>query len=125
MAAMRALTYFYLDSIAAKAQAALIACLFCIDLGLSNVILEGDANVVVDVVKSSQENFSKYGHLVEEIKLFIHGYDTWQIHYVIKDFNQVAHLLAKDALLCNSVCIDMEDVLIYLRLVVLCELIAN
>lgn len=54
LAAMRLATNFCSNSTTAESRAALTACLFYYrDLGLSNVIFEGDAKVVVNVVNKS------------------------------------------------------------------------
>lgn len=78
-------------------------------LNLVNVILEGDALAVVQVVHRSEENPSKHGHMVEELKHFINAGSKWQIQAVKRDCNKVAHLLAENALLCNNV-VDLESV---------------
>lgn len=65
------------------------------------------------------------GHLVEEIKLFIHGNAAWKIQHVRRDSIQVAHYLANNALLCNHVIIDLEDDLLCISFVVLFELVSN
>lgn len=64
--------------------------------------MQGDAKIVVDAMNTVEENFTRYGHLVEDIKLFTRGPAVWKMQYVKRDFNQVAHLLTKDALLSNS-----------------------
>lgn len=38
------------------------------ELGLFNVILEGDSLQVVQVLDSAEINWSKYGHLIEEAR---------------------------------------------------------
>lgn len=100
---MRALVDFSTDPIVAEARVALNTCLFCKDLGLHNIILEGDAKMVVEAVNKMEENFITNGHLVKDIKLFTKDQAAWKIQYIKRDSNQVAHLLAKDALLINSV----------------------
>lgn len=49
-----------------EAVAALKEVTFCRELGLSKVILEGDALQVVNALKASTSNWSPYGHLIEE-----------------------------------------------------------
>lgn len=55
---MRAPIDFCADSTSTEARTALTICLFCRDLGLTNVILEGDAKLIVNAGNKSQEKFT-------------------------------------------------------------------
>lgn len=72
------------DSISTEARAAFTAHLFCRDLGLSNVILERDAKVVVYAVNNSQEISSSMGILLRKSSSLY----LVLIHYVRRHFNQ-------------------------------------
>lgn len=100
-------------------------CNLCIDLGLVNVIIEDDALAVVYAVNRTDENLSKYGHMVEESKHLFNGSANGKIQAVKRGCNQAAHLLAKYALLCIDVVIDLESILGYIQSVVLIEVVHN
>jgi hypothetical protein len=53
----------------AEARAAFVAIQFCWEMGFSRIHLEGDAKGVIEAVKNEALNYSKLGHLVEDIKL--------------------------------------------------------
>ncbi len=55
-----------LEPIVAEALAALHAVEFNRDLRLRRIILEGDTLQVVNAMKSTSHNWSKYGQLVED-----------------------------------------------------------
>lgn len=44
------------------------AMIFCTEIGLQNVIFEGDAKVIIEEINSTETCWATYGHLVEEIK---------------------------------------------------------
>jgi ribonuclease HI len=54
------------DSRIAESFAALMAVLFCKELGLSKVIFEGDAAQVIYDINSLPPHFSKAGHITEK-----------------------------------------------------------
>jgi len=55
------------EPVVAEAQAALCAGKFCCDLGLQNIILEGDSSETVNAVKANSPNWCRYGQLVADI----------------------------------------------------------
>lgn len=57
LATMRAPVEFSLDPIVVEAMIALNTYMFCRDLGFHNIILEGDAKVVVEATNKMEENF--------------------------------------------------------------------
>lgn len=50
---------------------------FCLDIGICNIILDGDAKKVVDEVHSFKENLSMHGELIEDIKQFMKSRLDW------------------------------------------------
>jgi ribonuclease HI len=52
----------------AEALASLHAVKFCQELGISCIVLEGDAILIVLGINSSSTNWSKYGHVIWEIR---------------------------------------------------------
>jgi ribonuclease HI len=49
---------------------------FCKELGLSSIILEGDAQVIVSGINTSNRNWSKLGHIIEDIRIVLQLYHT-------------------------------------------------
>ncbi|XP_042942801.1 uncharacterized protein LOC122276986 [Carya illinoinensis] len=70
----------------------------CEDLGLRGVMFEGDAKCVIDAVKKYEEDDSKFGHLVEGLQQKLKTYNRWEVGFVHRMGNEVAHQLAKMAM---------------------------
>lgn len=51
----------------AETAALHIAMVFCMELGLNQVILEGDAKVVIDAVNAKSEDNSWFGQEIEDL----------------------------------------------------------
>lgn len=69
-------------------QPDLVACLalwhtleLCKDLGFDKVILEGDAQVLLNVDNSEGEDLSYLGHIIEDIKGVLRGRSEWRVQY--------------------------------------------
>jgi ribonuclease HI len=87
-----------LDPTFAEAMAALMAAEICCDLGQLQIQLKGDAKVVVEVVNSKIFDDSCRGHLTEDIRTMLLHLSCWEIGYVRRVENKVAHVLARLAL---------------------------
>lgn len=59
------------DPTVGEALASLHTVQFCQELGLSCIILEGDAQLIVIGINSSSRNWSKFGHVLEEIRTVV------------------------------------------------------
>ncbi|KAF5451273.1 hypothetical protein F2P56_026390 [Juglans regia] len=70
----------------------------CLDLGFNRVTFEGDAQSVVKVVNSREEDLSCGGHIIEDIKTILEGRSAWTVQFIGRKGNEVAHLLVKNAL---------------------------
>ena len=86
------------DSALAEAQAALHSTIFAKDLGLSDVIFEGDAKQIILAINSEQPCMSSYGHLVDGAVFGVGGLGNSRFSHVKREANCVAHGLAKLAL---------------------------
>jgi ribonuclease HI len=84
-----------LEAVTAEAVAALMAIQISHDLGYSKVWFEGDAKIIVDAVVSNETDWSRKGHLVDDIRVDLKRFTHWKLSYVRWGANQVAHLLAK------------------------------
>jgi ribonuclease HI len=80
-----------------EAMIAYEAVVFCKEVGFYEIILEGDAQQVVNDVNSRTPNHDVAGHFVEGIIMEMQGLREVSISHVGRDANNVAHQLAKDA----------------------------
>jgi ribonuclease HI len=78
-----------------KALAAIFTLRFSIEVGLDRVCLEGDAKNVVDALNSIDANWSKISHIVEDAKILLQKFTSWEVTFVNCEANFGAHNLAK------------------------------
>ena len=71
------------------------------ELDLQQIIIESNSLAVVQRI-SSKDYSGGFGHIVNGIVNLLDGFASWQIRHVKRDFNRVAHELAKFAR-CNNV----------------------
>ncbi|XP_059451054.1 uncharacterized protein LOC132181841 [Corylus avellana] len=94
-----------LDPTVAEAIAALEAIWFCNRLGYDWIQFVGDAKVVVQAVLSDETDWSPTGHIIEAIKTEIRSFSHWQMLYVQREANHIAHVLAREA---SKQCMENE-----------------
>jgi hypothetical protein len=112
------------EPITAEALGTLHATEFCRDLGLQQIVLEGDALQRVDAIKSSGRCCSRYGHLVDETRDMLRMVPIWQIIHVKREGNSAAYGLAKVAIKHVIDQVWMEDFPSCISNIVLLEQIA-
>ena len=88
-------------------HAELVACLqgiqVAVDLGISHLIVESYAKMVVQAVSTNDFDDSVVGLLVSEIKNLVSScFLSFQCVFRSRECNQAAHELAKLGLLCNQ-----------------------
>jgi ribonuclease HI len=98
------------DSSTTESMAALMAVLFSKELGLSEVIFEGDIAQVISDINSPPPHFSKAGHITESMSLELEGFQYANFVHVPKELNSVAHVLAKKAAMYNLDCCWLEEI---------------
>ncbi|KAF5462824.1 hypothetical protein F2P56_018800 [Juglans regia] len=74
------------------------AMILCEELGIGEVIFEGDAKIVIDAVSSGERDDSSLGHLVENLQQKLNSHSRWKLAFIHREGNEVAHQLAKLAL---------------------------
>jgi ribonuclease HI len=84
-----------LEPCLAEAEAVLMAIQLCRDLGLSKVVFEGDAKVVVDGINSAEVDKGWMGHVLADIKHELSALEGWRVQFVRREDNTAAHLLAQ------------------------------
>jgi ribonuclease HI len=87
-----------LDPTAAEATALFHGVNFCKDLGITNLLIEGDSQVIISATQKQDVSNCRFGHLVDDIGAVMSSFPRWQIRHVGRDFNRAAHGLAKVAL---------------------------
>ncbi|XP_042950075.1 uncharacterized protein LOC122282191 [Carya illinoinensis] len=92
----------------AEAYGVLLTAIFCRELGLKSIYLEGDAKQVVDLLKNHKLNWSLGGCLIGDARQLLNEYSLWSVSHVLREANSAAHYLAKDALLCSEDLYDIE-----------------
>ncbi|XP_059454995.1 uncharacterized protein LOC132185207 [Corylus avellana] len=79
----------------AKSMGALCAVEFCRDLGMQNIIFEGDVEVVVKAINVNVSMCSSYGQIIEDIIRVLAGFKKWEVLLVQQEANEATHGLAK------------------------------
>ena len=62
----------------------------CRDLGLLDVILEGDSLQVVQALRSMSQNWSPYGQIVDDARSVLYT-RSWTVSHVRREANSAAH----------------------------------
>ncbi|XP_042964623.1 uncharacterized protein LOC122298843 [Carya illinoinensis] len=99
----------FTEPLLAESYGALIAVNFAWDLGLANIILEGDSLQVVQALKKDQEAWCSSSMFLFKAKLGLSKFARWEVSHVRRDGNIIAHLLAKNALSILDYITTMEE----------------
>ncbi|XP_035542882.1 uncharacterized protein LOC109001229, partial [Juglans regia] len=110
IATLRAPRSLFPDPKLAESVAALRAVLLCKNLGITRLILEGDAKSVVKDINSETEDWSSTGLIIQDIKEELKSLSFGSSHFIPRLSNCIAHCLAKDALKLSEESISMEGV---------------
>jgi hypothetical protein len=86
------------EPVVAEALAGFYAVEFSRDMSFFDIFLEGDALQIVSAVKTNNQRWSKFGHIIDGIRSGLHHLRSWQIHHVKRDANSAAHTLAREAI---------------------------
>jgi ribonuclease HI len=121
LASMCSIKQFIVDPAVAEAYAALKAVEFCCDLGLWNILLEGDALEIVNALLLDDPSWSRYGHLIDDTKLLLQRFCSWEVQHVKRGANMAAHSLAKGALRQSLEQIWLEDSPVFIHDIVCAE----
>ncbi|KAF5477160.1 hypothetical protein F2P56_003831 [Juglans regia] len=92
----------------AEAYGLLMATVFCKDLGLRQLCLEGDSKQVVDLLNQDYSNWSMGGCLITDAKNILNSAAAWSVSHAYREANMAAHMLAKAALDCIEDVYDIE-----------------
>ncbi|XP_042974779.1 uncharacterized protein LOC122306417 [Carya illinoinensis] len=97
------------DPLLGEALAALRAVQLGLEIGLHNVIFEGDSKLVVSGINSCAEDWSTAGLIFLDIKKLLLSYHTWSFRHVPRQINVVARTLAKSSLELGEESVLVED----------------
>ena len=97
------------DSLEAKALACRKALEFAMDIGFSDIVIEGDCVQVINAIKASKANLSLLGHVVEDIQVLILGLRWAEVRWVKRSANLVTHNLARYAKNISNDVIWLQD----------------
>lgn len=81
--------------LAAEGLATILAVKLCKDLALTNIHLEGDAKNLVEAVRCSEEDRSRDGPVLEDLKKEVWELYNWKMSFTRREGNKVAHTIAR------------------------------
>ncbi|XP_070668779.1 uncharacterized protein [Malus domestica] len=97
----------------AEIAAAPEAAVFALQWMTEQLILEGDALLVIAAIQNkAMVNHGSFGHLLEDTRRILQSFKTWKAGYVRRDANSVAHRLARFGLTLEHPVSWFEDPLI-------------
>ncbi|XP_041026926.1 uncharacterized protein LOC121267121 [Juglans microcarpa x Juglans regia] len=70
----------------------------CIEMCFNRVVFEGDALIIINDVKDNVECWTWYGQVVEDVKRSLEEMLHWELQFVCREGNMIAHKLARYAL---------------------------
>lgn len=91
-------------------MAPLLAVKLCRDLQCQQILLEGDANQVINIMKGNSIDWSEGGMLIKDALTICHSFRHWSIRHVKRCCNEATQTLAKDAILCVNDVIDLISI---------------
>ena len=93
-----------------EAMAVARAMTFAQELGITEFMLEGDSEVVINTLRSTEASLSTYGHLLESAKSALVTNKCIAFSHICRSGNRVAHNLAKHVKLIRSLSVWVEDI---------------
>ncbi|XP_042974637.1 uncharacterized protein LOC122306269 [Carya illinoinensis] len=110
VATLRSQRDLFPDPLLAESIVALKAVILCNQLNMQDIILEGDSLNVVQMIKGEEKNWSCTGMIIQDTRTLLKKMKNWSVMHVSRNFNSIAHCLAKDALKLSEESISLEGV---------------
>ena len=70
---------------------------FALEIGLNQVVIEGDSITVIEALKNGSGQFASYGNVLDDIRSQSAGFQYVEFSYTSRVYNSVADALAKKA----------------------------
>ncbi|XP_042939551.1 uncharacterized protein LOC122274591 [Carya illinoinensis] len=107
----------------AEAQGLLLAVVFCKEIRLRNLVLEGDSKQVIDILQIEGSNWSRGGLMVEDARQVLNSWSQWTGVHACREANMAAHELAKSALNFSVDLYDIEECPLCIQSIVAIEML--
>lgn len=95
LAARSVTTSILIDPTIAEAWAALHAIIFVKEIGMFDIILEGDAKQVVDKINSDSPTLNRFGYFIEGTRSELGYLRSFHVVHVRREANLTAHYLVR------------------------------
>ena len=82
---------------------------FAAEIGLPQVVIEGDLAVIINALTTDNGEQTIYGNIIEDICALISGFQLVEYNHVPRACNLVADALAKKASTVTSLQVWLED----------------
>ena len=82
---------------------------FAREIGLSQVIFEGDSSIVIQAVQEGYSDVLPFGHVIEDIRVLALDFQFTSFTFVSRVCNVVADALAKKAKTCRGTQVWLEE----------------
>ena len=82
---------------------------FALEIGLNQVVLEGDSVTVIEALKNGSGQFASYGNVLDDIRSQLAGFQYVEFSYSSRVCNSVADALAKKAKSSVGLQVWLED----------------
>ena len=100
---------FPLGAIEAEAKATEAGIYLAWDLGLKDIVVEGDSQQVIQALNGCIPPALPILKIVEGLKLFLLQFNSWMAVHTRRNTNEAAHLLARNAMNVKDSVIWVED----------------
>nr|XP_023911306.1 uncharacterized protein LOC112022914 [Quercus suber] len=104
-----------------EAMAAARAMIFAKEIGITEFMLEGDSEVVINTLRNTEASLSTFGHLLESAKSTLVTSKCIAFSHIRRSGNRVGHNLAKHARHVRGLSVWVEDTPSHLYDVLLAE----
>ena len=84
--------------------------IFCNILVYFCIILERDSKVIISALKSEDQSFASFGHLIAGVEAHAESFHSFSFSYIHRQENFVIHNLARHVRHVSSLPVWMKDV---------------
>jgi ribonuclease HI len=85
------------DPAVAEAYAARQGAELLRDMGFQKILLEGDAQVIVQAINYAGVCSARYANIIDDTRTILQSFSSWRALFVRRECNSVAHSLARMA----------------------------